>query len=54
MPRQSTSAGFIGVITLLFTALTALYLLIGGVWLLSLGGSGYYYIVTGIDRKSVV
>ncbi|MFM0289266.1 glucose/quinate/shikimate family membrane-bound PQQ-dependent dehydrogenase [Paraburkholderia megapolitana] len=48
MSRQSTSAGFIGVITLLFTALTALYLLIGGVWLLSLGGSGYYYIVTGI------
>ncbi|MEQ5841985.1 glucose/quinate/shikimate family membrane-bound PQQ-dependent dehydrogenase [Paraburkholderia acidicola] len=47
MPRQSTSAGFIGVITLLFTALTALYLLIGGVWLLSLGGSAYY-VVTGI------
>ena len=47
MPRQSTSAGFIGVITLLFTALTALYLLIGGVWLLSLGGSAYY-VVTGV------
>ncbi len=47
MYRQSTSPGFIAVITLLFTALTALYLLIGGAWLLSLGGSAYY-LVTGI------
>jgi quinoprotein glucose dehydrogenase len=47
MYRQSTSPGFIAVITLLFTALTALYLLIGGAWLLSLGGSAYY-VVTGI------
>ncbi|MFP3564129.1 glucose/quinate/shikimate family membrane-bound PQQ-dependent dehydrogenase [Paraburkholderia sp. SIMBA_030] len=47
MPRQSTSPGFISVITLLFTALTALYLLIGGAWLLSLGGSAYY-VVTGV------
>ena len=47
MSRQSTSPGFIGVITLLFTALTALYLLIGGAWLLSLGGSAYY-VVTGV------
>ena len=31
----------------MFTALTALYLLIGGAWLLSLGGSAYY-VVTGI------
>jgi len=47
MSGQSTSPGFIGVITLLFTVLTALYLLIGGAWLLSLGGSAYY-IVTGV------
>jgi quinoprotein glucose dehydrogenase len=47
MSRQSTPPGFIGVITLLFTALTALYLLIGGAWLLSLGGSAYY-VVTGV------
>ncbi|PYE28071.1 quinoprotein glucose dehydrogenase [Paraburkholderia silvatlantica] len=47
MSRQSTSPGFIGVITLLFTALTALYLLIGGAYLLSLGGSAYY-VVTGV------
>lgn len=47
MSRQSTSPGFIGVITFLFTALTALYLLIGGAWLLSLGGSAYY-VVTGV------
>ncbi|MDR3097285.1 MAG: membrane-bound PQQ-dependent dehydrogenase, glucose/quinate/shikimate family, partial [Paraburkholderia sp.] len=50
MSRQSTSSaslGFIGGITLLFTALTALYLLAGGAWLLSLGGSPYY-VVTGV------
>ncbi|ASV98821.1 glucose/quinate/shikimate family membrane-bound PQQ-dependent dehydrogenase [Paraburkholderia aromaticivorans] len=47
MSRQSTSPGFIAVITLLFNALTALYLLIGGAWLLSLGGSAYY-VVTGV------
>ncbi|ABE31449.1 quinoprotein glucose dehydrogenase [Paraburkholderia xenovorans LB400] len=45
MSRQSASPGFIAVITLLFTALTALYLLIGGAWLLSLGGSAYYVVV---------
>ncbi|HKU00095.1 MAG TPA: membrane-bound PQQ-dependent dehydrogenase, glucose/quinate/shikimate family, partial [Paraburkholderia sp.] len=50
MSRQSassTSPGFIGGITLVFIALTALYLLIGGAWLLSLGGSAYY-VITGI------
>ncbi|MBN3856352.1 glucose/quinate/shikimate family membrane-bound PQQ-dependent dehydrogenase [Paraburkholderia sp. Ac-20340] len=45
--RESTSPGFIGVITLLFIALTSLYLLIGGAYLLSLGGSAYY-VVTGV------
>ncbi|HZZ10412.1 MAG TPA: glucose/quinate/shikimate family membrane-bound PQQ-dependent dehydrogenase [Paraburkholderia sp.] len=47
MSRQSTSQGFIAVVTLLFTAVSALYLLIGGAWLLSLGGSPYY-VVTGV------
>ncbi|QBR03083.1 glucose/quinate/shikimate family membrane-bound PQQ-dependent dehydrogenase [Paraburkholderia pallida] len=50
MSRQSassTSTGFIGGITVVFTALTALYLLAGGAWLLSLGGSAYY-VVTGV------
>jgi quinoprotein glucose dehydrogenase len=47
MTSQSNSRGVIGVITLLFTVLTALYLLIGGAWLLALGGSAYY-IVTGV------
>jgi quinoprotein glucose dehydrogenase len=47
MSRQSASPGFIAVVTLLFTALTALYLLIGGAWLLSLGGSAYY-VVAGV------
>ncbi|WP_433705775.1 glucose/quinate/shikimate family membrane-bound PQQ-dependent dehydrogenase [Paraburkholderia sacchari] len=46
-PASSTSLGVIGGITLIFTALTALYLLIGGAWLLSLGGSPYY-VVTGV------
>ncbi|MFM0739246.1 glucose/quinate/shikimate family membrane-bound PQQ-dependent dehydrogenase [Paraburkholderia xenovorans] len=44
---QSNSRGVIVVITLLFTALTALYLLIGGAWLLAIGGSPYY-VVTGV------
>ncbi|CAG4927414.1 glucose/quinate/shikimate family membrane-bound PQQ-dependent dehydrogenase [Paraburkholderia saeva] len=47
MTRQSNSPGAIGVVTLLFTVLTALYLLIGGAWLLALGGSAYY-VVTGV------
>src|ERR1700744_182398 len=47
MTNQSKSPGVIGVITLLFTVLTALYLLIGGAWLLAIGGSGYY-VITGV------
>jgi quinoprotein glucose dehydrogenase len=47
MTSQSNSRGVIGVITLLFTALTALYLLIGGAWLLAVGGSAYY-VITGV------
>jgi quinoprotein glucose dehydrogenase len=46
MSRQTGSLGFTGVVSLLFTVLTGLYLLIGGAWLLSLGGSAYY-VVTG-------
>lgn len=38
--------GFIGIASLIFAALSGLYLLIGGAWLLALGGSAYY-IVTG-------
>jgi quinoprotein glucose dehydrogenase len=47
MTSQSNSRGVIGVITVLFTVLTGLYLLIGGAWLLAVGGSAYY-LVTGI------
>ncbi|CAB3651757.1 Quinoprotein glucose dehydrogenase [Paraburkholderia sediminicola] len=47
MTSQSNSRGVIGVITLLFTVLSALYLLIGGVWLLAVGGSAYY-VITGV------
>jgi quinoprotein glucose dehydrogenase len=47
MTNQSKSPGVIGVITLLFTVLTALYLLIGGAWLLAIGGSAYY-VITGV------
>jgi quinoprotein glucose dehydrogenase len=51
--RESTSSpGFIGVITLLFIALTSLFLLIGGAYLLSLGGSAYY-VVTGVVLLAV-
>ncbi len=50
--RESSSPGFIGVITLLFIALTSLFLLIGGAYLLSLGGSAYY-VVTGVVLLAV-
>lgn len=41
------SLGLVGVVSLLFTALTGLYLLGGGAWLVSLGGSAYY-VVAGL------
>lgn len=47
MARQSKPLGVIGVISVLFTLLTAIYLLAGGAWLISLGGSPYY-VVTGV------
>jgi quinoprotein glucose dehydrogenase len=47
MSAQTRSLGVAGFIILLLTALTALYLLIGGAWLVAVGGSAYY-IVTGV------
>jgi quinoprotein glucose dehydrogenase len=47
MARQSKPLGVIGVISVAFTLLTALYLVAGGGWLVSLGGSPYY-VVTGV------
>ncbi|RAR48684.1 quinoprotein glucose dehydrogenase [Paraburkholderia unamae] len=47
MARQSKPLGIIGVISVLFTLLTAVYLMVGGAWLVSLGGSPYY-VVTGV------
>lgn len=47
MSTQAKSQGAIGIISLLFTVLTGLYLLAGGAWLLAIGGSAYY-LITGI------
>ena len=47
MSRETDSMGWGGVVSLLFAALTGLYLLAGGAWLLALGGS-VYYVVAGI------
>ncbi|ADG19529.1 membrane-bound PQQ-dependent dehydrogenase, glucose/quinate/shikimate family [Paraburkholderia atlantica] len=47
MTSPSKRPGVIAVISLLFALLTAVYLVIGGAWLLSLGGSPYY-VVTGV------
>jgi len=47
MSRETDSMGWVGVVSLLFAALTGLYLLAGGAWLLALGGS-VYYVVAGI------
>jgi len=49
---QSSSRGFLDILSLLFTALTGLYLLVGGAWLLSLGGSAYY-VVAGVALLGV-
>jgi len=45
--KQWKPPGVLGVLTLIFTVLTALYLLVGGAWLLAIGGSAYY-LVTGV------
>lgn len=47
MPRRTRWPRVIAIISLLFTAITALYLIAGGVWLVLLGGSAYY-LVTGV------
>lgn len=47
MPRHSGWLTVVRVITLVFVSLTALYLLIGGAWLLATGGSPYY-VITGV------
>jgi len=52
MSRQSGSPGFIDIVSLLFAALTGLYLLAGGAWLLALGGSAYY-VVAGLALLGV-
>lgn len=39
MSTPTRSRGFTGIVSLLFAALTGLYLTIGGAWLLALGGS---------------
>lgn len=46
MARQG-SLGIVGLISLIFTLLTALYLLAGGAWLVYVGGSAYY-VVAGV------
>jgi quinoprotein glucose dehydrogenase len=52
MTSLSKSPGVIGILTLLFTVLTALYLLVGGAWLLAIGGSAYY-VITGVALSVV-
>jgi quinoprotein glucose dehydrogenase len=52
MSTQARPPGFFGIVSLLFTALTGLYLLAGGAWLLALGGSAYY-IVAGLALLGV-
>lgn len=44
MARQPGSPALIDLASLLFAALTGLYLLAGGAWLLALGGSAYYVV----------
>lgn len=44
---KSTSSSVIRLLSVLFAALTGLYLLIGGVWLSAVGGTPYY-VITGI------
>ena len=44
MTKQSARPRVVRILTLLFATLTALYLLVGGVWLVAIGGSAYYVI----------
>lgn len=52
MSTVSTPMRVVNVLSVIFCGLTALYLLIGGVWLLAVGGSPYY-IATGIVLLAV-
>lgn len=52
MSTYMKSLGPIGIVNLLFTGLTGLYLLAGGAWLVGLGGSAYY-VVAGIALLGV-
>jgi quinoprotein glucose dehydrogenase len=52
MTKQSAWRDAISILTLLFTGVSALYLLIGGAWLLALGGSPYY-VVAGLVLLAV-
>ena len=47
MAKQSTGSRAVRVLTLLFAAVSALYLVVGGVWLVAIGGSPYY-VVAGL------
>ncbi|OLL31237.1 pyrroloquinoline quinone-dependent dehydrogenase [Burkholderia sp. SRS-W-2-2016] len=47
MSRQSRWSAVVGGISLVFLALTSLYLVIGGAWLIAIGGS-WYYLITGL------
>ncbi|NML34703.1 glucose/quinate/shikimate family membrane-bound PQQ-dependent dehydrogenase [Paraburkholderia antibiotica] len=47
MSRQPGWCPVIGAISLVFLALTSLYLVIGGAWLIAIGGS-WYYLITGL------
>ncbi|MDN4053364.1 glucose/quinate/shikimate family membrane-bound PQQ-dependent dehydrogenase [Massilia sp. YIM B02763] len=52
MSTPSTSQGLVRIVNLLFTALTGLYLLAGGAWLVAIGGSAYY-VVAGVALLGV-
>jgi quinoprotein glucose dehydrogenase len=47
MTKQSAWPRVVRVLTLLFAVFTALYLLVGGVWLIAIGGS-VYYVIAGL------
>ncbi|MDU2732269.1 MAG: glucose/quinate/shikimate family membrane-bound PQQ-dependent dehydrogenase [Mixta calida] len=47
MGKDSSSSRFIRFLTVLFAALCGAYLLVGGLWLSTIGGS-WYYIISGI------
>jgi len=52
MTTHTRPTGFIALASLAFAALTALYLLAGGIWLIALGGS-VYYVLAGVALGGV-